>query len=131
MIRFLDTYGLFAWVNPKEKHHVAAKSLMASVGDHYVTTDCVLLEFADGMVDPLNRTVAVAMIRQMRTTPVFDIVRCDPSVFEAGFNLYSLRPDKDWSLTDCISFVVMETRGIVEAVTGDHHFRQAGFHPMF
>ncbi len=131
MIRFLDTYGLFAWVNPKEKHHVAAKSLMAGVGDRYVTTDCVLLEFADGMVDPLNRPLAVAMIRLMRTTPIFDIVCCDTVVFEAGLDLYSRRPDKDWSLTDCISFEVMKTRGIVEAVTGDHHFRQAGFHPMF
>lgn len=45
------------------------------------------------------------------------------SVFDRRFDLYSQRPDKGWSLTDCISFVVMIDRGL----TGDHHFEQAGF----
>lgn len=50
-----------------------------------------------------------------------------PVLFDAGVRLYRERPDKDWSLTDCISFVAMEERGIREALTGDHHFEQAGF----
>jgi uncharacterized protein len=37
------------------------------------------------------------------------------------------RRDKEWSLTDCISFVVMKERGLTEALTADHHFEQAGF----
>jgi len=41
--------------------------------------------------------------------------------------LYAERPDKGWSLTDCISFVVMRQQGITQALTGDHHFEQAGF----
>jgi len=41
--------------------------------------------------------------------------------------MYQRRPDKNWSLTDCISFVVMQDHGITEALTGDHHFEQAGF----
>jgi predicted nucleic acid-binding protein len=41
--------------------------------------------------------------------------------------LYAERPDKDWSLTDCISFVVMRHQGVTQALTGDHHFEQAGF----
>ncbi len=41
-----------------------------------------------------------------------------------------MRPDKDWSLTDCISFVVMEEHGITDALTGDHHFEQAGFRAL-
>ena len=44
-----------------------------------------------------------------------------------GVALYAERPDKDWSLTDCISFVVMRTMDITEALTGDRHFEQAGF----
>ena len=46
---------------------------------------------------------------------------------DAGLALYANRTDKDWSLTDCISFVVMNERGITDALTGDHHFEQAGF----
>ena len=44
-----------------------------------------------------------------------------------GVALYAERPDKDWSLTDCISFVVMRKMDITEALTGDRHFEQAGF----
>jgi predicted nucleic acid-binding protein len=47
--------------------------------------------------------------------------------FDAGYSLYASRPDKDWSLTDCISFVLMKELGVSEALTGDHHFQQAGF----
>ena len=47
--------------------------------------------------------------------------------FQAGLELYRSRPDKEWSLTDCISFVVMKERGIAEALTGNRHFEQAGF----
>lgn len=48
-------------------------------------------------------------------------------IFERGVELYHSRLDKQWSLTDCISFVVMSEEGIAEALTGDHHFEQAGF----
>jgi hypothetical protein len=48
-------------------------------------------------------------------------------LFDQGVELYAERPDKGWSLTDCISFVVMRQQGITEALTGDHHFEQAGF----
>jgi hypothetical protein len=55
------------------------------------------------------------------------IIPAEPQLYEEGIALYRARPDKDWSLTDCISFVVMKARGITEALTGDHHFEQAGF----
>ena len=48
-------------------------------------------------------------------------------LFDEGFDLYCRRPDKDWSLTDCVSFVVMQQRGLREAFTADRHFEQAGF----
>lgn len=51
----------------------------------------------------------------------------DQILFDAGLELYASRSDKEWSLTDCISFVVMRERGITDALTGDHHFEQAGF----
>ena len=50
--------------------------------------------------------------------------------FARGKELYGDRPDKSWSLTDCISFVVMTERGISDALTGDHHFVQARFRAL-
>lgn len=55
------------------------------------------------------------------------IVPATQELFDRGFAIYSSRPDKAWSLTDCISFVVMEEHGLTEALTGDCHFEQAGF----
>jgi predicted nucleic acid-binding protein len=55
------------------------------------------------------------------------IVASSRELFRRGFDLYADRPDKEWSLTDCISFVVMTDRRITDALTGDHHFEQAGF----
>jgi len=52
-------------------------------------------------------------------------------VYQAGFDLFATRPDKDWHLTDCISFAVMTERGLSEALTADHHFEQAGFQAVF
>jgi predicted nucleic acid-binding protein len=52
-------------------------------------------------------------------------------VYRAGFDLFATRPDKSWSLTDCISFAVMTDRGLYEALPADHHFEQAGFRAIF
>jgi predicted nucleic acid-binding protein len=59
------------------------------------------------------------------------VVGYDARVYQAGFGLFAARPDKAWSLTDCISFAVMRERGLSEALTGDHHFEQAGFRALF
>jgi len=48
-------------------------------------------------------------------------------LWQRGADLYLHRPDKEWSLTDCVSFIVMEERGLTEALAADHHFEQAGF----
>ncbi|HEX8230861.1 MAG TPA: hypothetical protein VF826_16315 [Chloroflexia bacterium] len=58
---------------------------------------------------------------------VVEIVHIDKALDEQAWELLSKRPDKDWSLVDCSSFVVMRQRGIQEALTTDHHFEQAGF----
>jgi uncharacterized protein len=50
--------------------------------------------------------------------------------FERGLDLYCSRPDKEWSLTDCISFEVTREHGVTEALTGDRHFSHAGFVPL-
>jgi hypothetical protein len=62
---------------------------------------------------------------------MFVVVEFDPSIYQTGFELFESRSDKDWSLTDCISFTVMTQRGLSEALTADHHFTQAGFRAVF
>jgi uncharacterized protein len=87
----------------------------------------VLTELADGLCAVRSRTVFVALEAKLRNDARVTIIPPDNRLYDAGLELYKQRSDKDWSLTDCISFVVMRQRGIVEALTGDHHFEQAGF----
>ena len=58
------------------------------------------------------------------------IIPASDEFFRASVELFRQRPDKNWSLTDCSSFVVMERERIREALTSDHHFQQAGFIPL-
>jgi predicted nucleic acid-binding protein len=56
-----------------------------------------------------------------------ELVPLGDELLTGGVELYRDRPDKYWSLTDCISFVVMTELGVTDALTGDRHFKQAGF----
>jgi predicted nucleic acid-binding protein len=66
----------------------------------------------------------------LATNPAIEIVPLATDLLERGIDLFARRPDKSWSLTACISFVVMADRGLSEALTGDHHFEQAGFRAL-
>jgi uncharacterized protein len=96
-----------------------------------VITEWILLEFADAFSVSRVKPFAIEAIKRIRRLPMFLVVGFDPAVQQAGFNLYENRPDKDWSLTDCISFAVMSEHGLSQALTADHHFEQAGFRAVF
>jgi predicted nucleic acid-binding protein len=68
--------------------------------------------------------------RELRHDPKVMILPSDNQLFQKGVHLYASRPDKEWSLTDCISFVVMTQQRLTEALTGDRHFEQAGFRAL-
>jgi predicted nucleic acid-binding protein len=128
---FADSFYFFAVVNRSDPAHAKALALSASFKGRLVTTGWVLTEFADGMSRPVaNRQLFLQILGDLRTRPDTLIVPTTDQLLQDGIDLYSQRPDKEWSLTDCISFVVMAREGITEALTGDHHFEQAGFVAM-
>lgn len=77
--------------------------------------------------NPPERTTAARFLRRFRDNPDLRIIPPSADLLDAGLVLYESRPDKEWSLTDCISFMVMAEEKLSEALTGDHHFEQAGF----
>ena len=131
MTVFMDTYGLIAWINTRDAAHQSVKSYLHAYSGSIVTTQWVLLEFADAFSRSSTKPLAIEAIKRIHRLPMFLVVGFTPAVYQAGFDLYEARPDKDWSLTDCISFAVMNERGLSEALTADHHFEQAGYRAVF
>jgi predicted nucleic acid-binding protein len=131
MILFVDTFAFIAWLNVRDASHAAVKSFFAACTDRLLTTEWVLVELADALSHPRHRGAVGQLMQHIRTLPQFEIVPSDPRAFQAGFDLFIARPDKDWSLTDCISFAVMTQRGLTDALTADVHFEQAGFRAVF
>lgn len=124
---FADTFYFLALLNPRDQAHARAVNWTVGNQRRMVTTAWVLTEFADGMSDPRNRQEFVDTLRDISADPQMQIFPPDQPLFDEGVRLFANRLDKAWSLTDCISFVVMQREGITEALTGDHHFEQAGF----
>lgn len=92
-----------------------------------VTTELVIVEFANALSKIDFRGSAIRMIDDLLTVLNVEVVWSDRELFDAAYDLYRNRPDKEWSLTDCASFVVMKERDISLAFTSDKHFEQAGF----
>ena len=90
-------------------------------------TDAVIVEFCNALSKHQLRARAIALVKLLTTNPAFDVVHVTKEIYERSFALYSNRPDKDWGLTDCISFEVMRERKIKQVLTADMHFQQAGF----
>lgn len=128
---FVDTFYFIAALSPDDVAHELAIHFASEFAGPMLTTAWVLIEVADGMAAPVNRPVFIQLLAELRADPQFTILPPGEELFEKGLELYAHRLDKGWSLTDCISFVVMERAGITDALTGDHHFEQAGFRALF
>jgi hypothetical protein len=81
----------------------------------------------NGFSMPVDRPKAHLAIKAIRDDASWELIPATQETLEAGLLLHRSRDDKEWSLTDCISFHVMTQRGIQHALTYDHHFEQAGF----
>ena len=94
-----------------------------------VTTNYILSELVALMTSPLRipRPHQIVILDSISAAPWVEVVHIDAGLDKAGGDLMRRHPDKDWSLVDCSSFVVMTQRGISTALTGDRHFEQAGF----
>lgn len=124
---FADSFYFFAILNPKDAAHAQAHAYAAAHDEPIVTTAWVLTELADGLAATANRRTFAKLVARLKAESANDILPPTEELMVRGVQIYDSRPDKNWSLTDCISFVVMHEQGITEALTGDHHYEQAGF----
>jgi predicted nucleic acid-binding protein len=124
---FADTSYYVALVNPDDELHERASAFTLAFDGQVVTTAWVLNELANHLAKPPNRQLFLEMLSSMQNDRRVTIVPMAQGTFARGVTLYGQRLDKEWSVTDCISFLVMEELGLTDALTADHHFAQAGF----
>jgi uncharacterized protein len=125
---FADTFYFLALFNASDKAHRRAVDFTAKNTVRMATTEWVLTKLADALAaSPRGRQEFLATLADLQDDDDVRIVNCEHALLDKGVQLYANRLDKQRSLTDCISFVVMKNEGIKEALTGDKHFEQAGF----
>ena len=124
---FADTFFFLAWWNRRDFAHDRVQEFLGGYSGRLLTTRWVLMEVADGFSSSRMRCEVQRLFAEMEGDGQIAIVEPLESLCRRGLVLYDARPDKEWSLTDCISFVVMADEGLTEALTGDGHFTQAGF----
>ena len=130
---FVDAGGWIALAVPSDSLHARAVAVFSQVLQHnsvLVTTEPVLFETFDALSDGRVRHLAPVLRTSLLKLRVLEVVGVDEIARENALNFYQSRLDKEWSLTDCFSFVLMQQRGISQAIAFDHHFEQAGFRAL-
>ena len=132
-IVFADTGYWVALLNPHDQLHNKATELSKSLNPvHIVTSEMVLTEVLNDFSKRSDylRKVATELIDNINKNPNITVISQTSQQFKQGLELYKNRLDKNWSLTDCVSFKIMEQMDIYEALAYDKHFEQAGFRAL-
>jgi uncharacterized protein len=130
---FLDTSFVLALENRDDPYHERAKQIDRELLDQNCLLFLhwgILLEIGDGYARVDRREKGSQLLERLRHEQGYTVAPLTDALLDAAISLYHGRPDKDWGLTDCISFVLMQQEGVSEALTADIHFRQAGFMPL-
>ena len=130
---FLDTAYAIALSSPNDLFHHRAIQFADQIEAEdiqLVTTRAVLLEIGNALSKQRHRDAAITLLDALEADPSIEIIPLSEQLYARALRLYRERPDKEWGLTDCVSFVVMQVRGISEALTIDEHFHQAGFRAL-
>ena len=127
---FADSYYYLAFVNVSDAGHERALEFSRSYRGKTMTTEWVLMEVADALSAPDQRSVFLELLEHLKSDTGLIVIESGHEMFERGVALFAERSDKSWSLTDCISFLVMNDHGLTESLTADHHFAQAGYVPL-
>jgi predicted nucleic acid-binding protein len=132
---FADTFYWVALLLRRDRWHARVTAFNHTLRheDVLYTTDAVILEFLAtfSTAGAYFRQEAVTRVDDMLSNPFIQVVEVTRAKLLEGLTLYRDRPDKAYSLTDCISMQTMRREGLKEVLTNDHHFTQEGFHILF
>ena len=124
---FADAFYFVARLNRRDQHHERVLNFSRDFRARLLTSDWVLMEVADALAGSESRVRVRDFILHLRQSAACEIVPATREDLNRALDLYHQHSDKGWTLTDCVSFVIMRDRKVTEALTGDKHFEQAGF----
>jgi len=127
---FVDTSAWIALIDHSDTLYEQAKKVMDQLGKEkaiLVTTEFIFMEVANALSRQPFRRYVITFINGLRNLKSVNIIPASADHLHKGWLLYCDRSDKEWSLTDCISFAIMINQNIAKSFTSDHHFEQAGF----
>jgi predicted nucleic acid-binding protein len=131
---FVDTFYLIALANRRDQWHRRVVTFSRALrGVRLYTVDEVLAEFLT-FSSPLGariRAQAAQTVRNAMGDPQWTVFPQSRTSLLDALALYELRPDKEYSLTDCVSMQAMRREGLTDILSNDHHFTQEGFHILF
>jgi len=131
---FVDTFYLIALADHRDQWHPRVVAFSREhEGVQLVTVDEVLTEFLTfcSTAGSYIRTRAARTVRDTLHSPQWTVIPQSRASLIHALTLYEDRPDKEYSLTDCVSMQAMHREGLAEVLTNDHHFTQEGFHILF
>ena len=131
---FADTFYGIALADLTDSAHRPALELTSKLKDvPIVTTDEVLTEYLTFFATAPKQMRRKALInaRRILESPGVRVIPQSRDSFLSGMVLYGARPDKGYSLTDCISMQTMRKEGLTDVLTNDRHFEQEGFRALF
>jgi predicted nucleic acid-binding protein len=127
---FADTSYFLAFLAEKDQHHERAMAWTRALRAPVVTTEYVVIEVGNSLTKGNDRDVFVDFYRALRQESTLELIAASTQLQDRGAKLFSERPDKEWSMTDCISFITMAERSIHEALSADRDFEEAGFRAL-
>jgi len=127
---FADTSFYQALLNPRDSWHKTAADLSDTFRGRVLTSEYVLCKLGALMSHGHLRLLFHELVKELEAAPYVEIIPASHELFKAGLDLFANRPDKEWSLTDCVSLVLMGKYDVEEALSGDRHFEQAGFRAL-
>lgn len=127
---FLDTSYLVGLTMPSDALHGIALAWSEVLSGPFLTTEFVLVEVVNMLSAPAHRPRVDGLVKSLYANRTIRVEPASSEWFQKGMQLHAARPDKSWSLTDCVSFAVMREVPATDALTHDRHFEQAGFRSL-
>jgi len=127
---FMDSVGWIALLNADDELHRKTDSIYRELlksGTIFITSTAVLNEVANSLCMPKFRKTVVEFHKNIQNSSRINVIFVNKNLWTSGWRLFENRPDKSWSLTDCISMEIMQKYGLIDVLTNDKHFTQAGF----